>query len=51
VRVAVSLIETAVNCTTSLIFNFPPPSNTSKWPAFQFVSMGTSLDEQYENSY
>ena len=26
-------------------------SNTSTWPLFQYVSMETSLDQQYENSY
>ena len=33
------------------IFLLLPSSNTSTWPAFQYVSMGTSLDQQYENSY
>jgi len=51
VRVAISLIEIAVNCTAALIFNFPPSSNTSTLPVFQYVSMETFLDEQYENSY
>jgi hypothetical protein len=30
-------------------FNLPPSSNNSTWPAFQYVSMDTSLDQQYEN--
>jgi len=33
------------------VFILPPSSNTSTWPPFQYVSMYTSLDQQYENSY
>jgi len=33
------------------IYTFRPTSNTSTWPAFQYVSMETSRDQQYENSY
>jgi hypothetical protein len=33
------------------IYAFRPTSNISTWSEFQYVSMDTSLDQQYENSY
>jgi hypothetical protein len=41
------LTETAVSRTATFNFHFA----ANIWPFFQYVSMGTSLDQQYENSY
>jgi hypothetical protein len=48
---AVSLIVTVVIVQQPSKFLLLPSSNTSTWPPFQYVSMDTSLDQQYENSY
>jgi len=50
VRAAVRLIETVIIVQQPPIFILPPFSNTSTWPEFHYVSMDTSLDQQYENS-
>jgi len=48
---AVKLFEIVIIVRRPSIFNLPPFSNTSTWPEFQYVSMDTSLDQQYKNSY